>query len=184
MSMDFGRARGLGAGRKYEGRPIVWEAREVREEASHGRFASLDLLSLLPTKIEKTLGIPPSYTLCTGQRGIWLTLCVHTMTTRQKPAPPNLTPHAPPPPPSLVTASRSWFLQCLDALHVTATSLACKSEPQLAFTVFRCPLHHHHLPRMQPYAKGLKPMDRVGRAAVGAKELATSDYHMIAGHFR
>jgi len=31
MSMDFGRACGLGAGRKHEGRPMVWETHEVRE---------------------------------------------------------------------------------------------------------------------------------------------------------
>ena len=37
---DFGQVYGLGAGRKREGRPMVWETREVREKTTHSRFAS------------------------------------------------------------------------------------------------------------------------------------------------
>jgi len=35
---------GLGVGRKQEGRPMVWETREVCGEMNHSRFASFHLL--------------------------------------------------------------------------------------------------------------------------------------------
>jgi len=38
---------GLGAGMKQEGRPMVWETHEVREEMNYSRFVSLPLLPLL-----------------------------------------------------------------------------------------------------------------------------------------
>src|SRR6266567_3093516 len=68
MLMDFGQAYGLGAGRKREGRPMVWETREVREEANHSQFASLHLVPLLPTNVKNVSGpapmtaAPPTYT--------------------------------------------------------------------------------------------------------------------------
>ena len=145
---------GLGSGRKHEGRPMVWETCEVREEVSHSQFASLYLPSQLPTNIEKMLrngNAPPSCILHTAQCSIWLMPCLHTTTTRQNPHPTqfnaprhtstSLTCNREPevvfyavsmlfaslPPPSHATASRRWF-----------------------FTLFRHHSHHHHLPHMQP----------------------------------
>jgi hypothetical protein len=57
--MDSGKAYNLGAGRKYEGRPMVWETREVREETNHNWFDSLYLPSPLPTNLENMLEHTP-----------------------------------------------------------------------------------------------------------------------------
>ena len=54
--MDFGMVYELGAGRKYEGRPMVWETRKVCKEVSHNQFTSSHLPSVLPTNIENMLG--------------------------------------------------------------------------------------------------------------------------------
>jgi hypothetical protein len=53
MAMDFEWAYRLGAVSKQEGRPMVWETREVCEEMNHSRFVSLPL-RLTPNNIENT----------------------------------------------------------------------------------------------------------------------------------
>jgi len=55
-----------GAGRKHKGRPMVWETRKVRDEASHNWFATPYLPFVLPTNIENALGHAPAH-LCTPQ---------------------------------------------------------------------------------------------------------------------
>jgi hypothetical protein len=47
-SMDFERGRGLGAGRKHEGRPVMRGTGKVCEEERHNQFSSLYLYFLLP----------------------------------------------------------------------------------------------------------------------------------------
>src|SRR6266568_2895629 len=57
MSIDFGRVYELGAHRKQEGRPTVWETREVCEETNHCRFASLTYFPCCLLMLKKNVRI-------------------------------------------------------------------------------------------------------------------------------
>ena len=149
---------------------MVWETHKVRKEVSHSRFASLYLPSRLPTNIEKMLrngNALPSCTLHTAQCSTRLTPCLHTTTTHQNPRPTphfhlpcmqeqagggflcHFNPHLP-----RMKSEPGWFLHCFDTVHATTTSLACNSEPEVDFMVFRGCSHLLHLPRIQERAGG------------------------------
>jgi len=80
--MDFRRVY-VGAGRKCEGRPVVWETREVCEEARHNCLVSVHLPSLPRTNLNKALGraLPTLYA------SIGLTPCLRISTMHQDPEP-------------------------------------------------------------------------------------------------
>jgi hypothetical protein len=114
-------------------RGVPWCGRPARYARRRATLGSPPFTYLhCPTNIEKTLGIPPSRTLCTAQHGIWLTPCVDTMTpTLQNPRPTQF-----------------------NAPRPTSTSFACKSEPGVDSYVVLMPFSPPPLPRMQDPAGG------------------------------
>lgn len=80
--MDFRTAYVLGAGRKYKGRPMVWETHKIHKEVNHIWFtsSSLPLCQLLTLKCIRT---------CTGHLSTPHTFYI---TTSLKPTPVNVSP--------------------------------------------------------------------------------------------
>lgn len=88
-------------------------------------------------------------------------------------------PLAPPPPPLHTRASRRWNFVCFDPILSAATSLVCKSEPEVNFYGVVTPFGLHHLPRVQVRAGG-----RFSRPFLPPPSHASASWRWILARFR